>query len=62
MARKRRGLAWRAIMFIILLELMIGGQQLFSQDKWSTQLLYEQLWGGLLSIFTFMNLSTQVDC
>lgn len=49
-------------MFIILLELMIGGQQLFSQDKWSTQLLYEQVWGGLLSIFTFMNLSTQADC
>lgn len=55
MAQKRRGLAWRAIMPVILFELV---KQLFPRDKWSTHLLYEQGWGGLLSIFIFMNLST----
>lgn len=35
-------------MFIILLELMMGDQQLFPQDKRSTLLLYEQVWAGLI--------------
>lgn len=55
MAQKRRGLAWRAIMLVILFELV---KQRFPRDKWSTYLLYEQGWEGLISIFIFMNLST----
>lgn len=36
------GLAWRAITFLSLLELMIGDQQLFPQDEQSIHLLSEQ--------------------
>lgn len=60
---QKRSLTWRAIMFFILLKLIVGDQQLFSQDKWSTQLLerfkfpFSYLWTSPHKHFFLMKVS-----